>query len=636
MTQFIHGTHDVDGHVHMLNKPGWLVITESLGSDPNDHRGRDYNYWTRLGFSIIVRLNNGYHPVGTIPQNNEYEDFAQRCANFVASSSGITVAIIGNEPNHENERPYGQLIIPTQYAKCFNLCYDRIHDVAPTIQVATSAVAPWDATTKYPGNEKGDWVQYWIEMLNAIKKADAITLHTYTHGTDPALITNMQRMDPPFQSYHYHFPAYLDFMDRMPTRFRYLPVYITETDQVIPWADQNTGWVQEAYSEIDYWNHNNTQKIHCLALYRSSKADIWSFTDKQGVIADFKEAVQAGHRFPITDGELPPTTPQPPEEITPSPPQPTPPAPDVVRDIDPMLIVRGVEFHYATPPEGIWYWKITKAQWMENAAQTVGPDHHILGRVLQDGKEVAGIKLEVTWPSGSTEVTSKADQASALYNYDFPMSASLNEYSIRVEDGPSDRASGIGMGKNGNPREHTSTWITWEWVMAKGIPSIPPTPPIDPIEPAPEDLSHPLSGSIITQHFYQNPENYRQFGLIGHNGTDFGGKRLGTPVKCIAGGIVAFVGNDVAYGNYVRVKHGGWLNCYTFFAHLDSVSVAAGQVIEAGQEVGKLGTTGNSTGVHLHLEVRLMNVDGTYLEGCPMSKGRVDPQTFFAERGLRL
>ena len=107
-------------------------------------------------------------------------------------------------------------------------------------------------------------------------------------------------------------------------------------------------------------------------------------------------------------------------------------------------------------------------------------------------------------------------------------------------------------------------------------------------------------------------------------------------MKCIAGGIVAFVGNDVAYGNYVRVKHGGWLNCYTFFAHLDSVSVAAGQVIEAGQEVGKLGTTGNSTGVHLHLEVRLMNVDGTYLEGCPMPKGREDPQTFFAERGLRL
>jgi murein DD-endopeptidase MepM/ murein hydrolase activator NlpD len=619
----------------MLNKPGWLVATEALGSNPNDHTGGNYTQWTQLGFSVIARLNNGYHPVGTIPQPNEYEDFARRCANFAAATPGITMVIIGNEPNHKNERPYEQPITPIQYAKCFDLCYQRIHDAVPTMQVATSAVAPWDATTKYPGNESGDWVQYWIEMLNAIKKTDAITLHTYTHGTDPNLITDMQRMDPPFQAYHYHFSAYIDFMDRMPTRFRYLPVYITETDQVIPWADQNSGWVQEAYNEIDYWNHNNAQKIHCLALYRSNKDDMWSFTDKQGVINDFKEAVQAGHRFPLTDIPTPhPPTPQPPDPTPPSPPQPDP-TPSDVRDIDPALIGRGVKFETITPPPDVWYWKMVKAQWMENAAATVGPDHHILGRVLQGGAEQPGVRLEVTWPSGSTNITSKRNEPQALYNYDFPMSSSLNEYSIRVADAPSDKVTGIGMGKNGNPSEHTSTWITFEWTQSQGTVTPPVEPPI--IVPVPEDLCHPLLGSIITQHFYQNPQNYRQFNLPGHNGTDFGGKSSRTPVLNIAKGVVAFVGNDVAYGNYVRVKHQeGWFRCYTFFAHLDSISVAAGQVIEASVEIGKLGTTGNSTGVHLHLEVRLMLQDGTYLEGTPMPKGRVDPQSFFIERGLKL
>ena len=632
MTQFIHGTHDIPGHAHMLNKPGWLVVTEALGTNHNDYTGRDYSPWTDKGFSIIARLNNGYFPVGSIPSPDEYAAFAQRCANFVERTPGITVAIIGNEPNHKNEQPYGQPIIPTQYAKCFDLCYKSIHSVNRDVQVAIAGSAPWDDTTKYPGNDRGDWIQYFSDTLHEIEKCDAITIHTYTHGTGPQYITDMGQMDWPFDDYYYHFMAYQDYMKVIPQKYQHLPVYITETDQVVPWADENSGWVQEAYNEIDYWNHNNSQKIHCLALYRSNEDDQWSFTHKQGVIQDFKEAVQAGHRVPSTD-QPSPRPPDPPTP-TPTPPNPPTPTPPDNREIDPKLIARGVRFEYANPPEGIWYWKITNAQWLEHAAATVGPDHHILGRLIRNHEEAPGIRLEVMWPSGSTHITSKDDQANASYNYDFPMGASLNEYSIRVVDGPSDKVSGIGMGKDGNPREHTCTWLTWEWTMSRAIPERPPI--IEPI-PVPEDLCHPLQGSVITQHFYQNPQNYAVFGLPGHNGTDFGGKPSRTPVLCIAKGTVAFVGVDAAYGNYVRVRHQeGWLRCYTFFAHLDSVSVAAGQVVEPGQELGKLGTTGNSTGVHLHLEVRMMNAGGEYITVTPMSKGRVDPQTFFAERGLKI
>jgi murein DD-endopeptidase MepM/ murein hydrolase activator NlpD len=66
------------------------------------------------------------------------------------------------------------------------------------------------------------------------------------------------------------------------------------------------------------------------------------------------------------------------------------------------------------------------------------------------------------------------------------------------------------------------------------------------------------------------------------------------------------------------------------------MGVEEGTRIEAGYEIGFLGSTGNSSGPHLHIEVRLMNKDGTYREGTPMTKGRVDPETFFAERGLKL
>jgi hypothetical protein len=58
-----------------------------------------------------VRLNNGYTPNGTIPHSGQYTDFAQRCANFVRSSAGARIWIIGNETNMIVERSgYGILL----------------------------------------------------------------------------------------------------------------------------------------------------------------------------------------------------------------------------------------------------------------------------------------------------------------------------------------------------------------------------------------------------------------------------------------------------------------------------------------------------------------------------------------------
>ncbi|MFI6632454.1 peptidoglycan DD-metalloendopeptidase family protein [Nonomuraea fuscirosea] len=88
------------------------------------------------------------------------------------------------------------------------------------------------------------------------------------------------------------------------------------------------------------------------------------------------------------------------------------------------------------------------------------------------------------------------------------------------------------------------------------------------------------------------------------NAIDFniaGSGDLGTPALASAPGtVIETVTGHSGYGNYVRVDHGGdWTS---LVAHLDRITVSRGARVDAGQELGKVGTTGNSTGPHLHYE----------------------------------
>lgn len=89
-----------------------------------------------------------------------------------------------------------------------------------------------------------------------------------------------------------------------------------------------------------------------------------------------------------------------------------------------------------------------------------------------------------------------------------------------------------------------------------------------------------------------------------HSGVDIKAKR-GTPVKAAGTGTVAFAGRNGTYGVMVKIEHGGGLA--TCYAHMDKSLVTAGEVVEAGQEIGTVGKTGKTTGANLHLEVRLNN-----------------------------
>lgn len=103
---------------------------------------------------------------------------------------------------------------------------------------------------------------------------------------------------------------------------------------------------------------------------------------------------------------------------------------------------------------------------------------------------------------------------------------------------------------------------------------------------------HPVPGSVRTQ------------GMHGLNATDFGAPS-GTPIRAAAGGVVIVSrsgGWNGGYGDYVVINHGN--GTQTLYAHQTRIIVSQGQQVVQGQIIGYVGSTGKSTGNHLHFEVR--------------------------------
>ena len=77
----------------------------------------------------------------------------------------------------------------------------------------------------------------------------------------------------------------------------------------------------------------------------------------------------------------------------------------------------------------------------------------------------------------------------------------------------------------------------------------------------------------------------------------------GTPLRAADGGRVMIAGWTGGYGNYTCIQHTGSMS--TCYAHQSSIGVGVGQNVTQGQVIGSSGNTGNSTGPHLHFEVRI-------------------------------
>ncbi|KRA85020.1 peptidase [Streptomyces sp. Root66D1] len=106
-----------------------------------------------------------------------------------------------------------------------------------------------------------------------------------------------------------------------------------------------------------------------------------------------------------------------------------------------------------------------------------------------------------------------------------------------------------------------------------------------------------------------------------HTGVDFIASS-GTTVRAVGAGTVVSAGWSGAYGNEIVIQHAD--GNYSQYAHLSSLSVSAGQSVSGGQQIGLSGSTGNSTGPHLHFEIRTS----------PNYGSDVDPLAYLRQHGV--
>ena len=318
----------IRGLYHESGKAGWIFFTEICGRRAQEinmvpeNRRRLWN-WADAGYGVIVRLNYGYEPGGTLPESRFYDDFAAAAARWVElyltdagrSPAGYTWTLqIGNEQNNPREHPGGfehptEHITAAHYADAFNRTYARIKAVLPNAIVCPGAVDPYNyMPMQRLGGARWRPLDYFTTMMERIRVLDGVILHAYTHGHDPAFITHLKRFGDgtgPLWDHYYDFQTYRVFMERIPAKWRDTPVHIAEMNHIHRpagehdqgWVNQNVGWVRAAYAEIDRWNRQPyAQQIRCGLLYRWAW-DAWAIEDKSEILTDFKQALTKDYRW---------------------------------------------------------------------------------------------------------------------------------------------------------------------------------------------------------------------------------------------------------------------------------------------------------------------------------------------------
>jgi murein DD-endopeptidase MepM/ murein hydrolase activator NlpD len=150
-------------------------------------------------------------------------------------------------------------------------------------------------------------------------------------------------------------------------------------------------------------------------------------------------------------------------------------------------------------------------------------------------------------------------------------------------------------GNASGDREFSELFASWKSMDATGVVATAPLARVS----VPSRM--PLDSATLTSDY-----GMRTHPILGsrrnHKGVDLA-QPMGTPVYATADGVVAKAEWWSSYGNYIQIEHGGELE--TRYAHLSGYAVAAGEVVRKGQLIGFVGSTGRSTGPHLHYEVRV-------------------------------
>jgi hypothetical protein len=432
------GIHDREG-AYLVPPGGWCVDTIALSENPAP---TDYGALAP-GVNWIARLNWGYGTTGTIPLPAQHGEMAARAAEYVAQSRGCTRFIVGNEPNHSQEWPDGQIIRPTDYARAYILCRQAIKRAEPGAEVLVAAVAPWNV-------ESRDWLAYWHDVLRAIgpDNCDGITIHAYIRAAEPGRVVSNATMEPPFQGRLSEFRAYRDTLGAMPTWAHGLPCYMTEANPLDGW--QATGVMPAMLEEISDWNGDaHLQPIQCVCFYRYPEYDRWHIASKPDVIAEFR-AVAANYPAPGAGTENDNTSMQPSIPVQPTPSDLANPA-----VWDPRLDERGAVLRQADAAPGRPVYRLHTAEWRDEGES--GGRHHAFVEVEDErGQRLPGVPVRWFWPGGEEIKPIEANKAPD-HGVDFAMFARAPAYGVEIADAISDRVEGLGLGSLAAPHHNIHT-----------------------------------------------------------------------------------------------------------------------------------------------------------------------------------
>ncbi|MHB8718786.1 MAG: M23 family metallopeptidase [Candidatus Dormibacteria bacterium] len=164
-----------------------------------------------------------------------------------------------------------------------------------------------------------------------------------------------------------------------------------------------------------------------------------------------------------------------------------------------------------------------------------------------------------------------------------------------------------------------SAWQAAEYWVQNHIGTLPASiavPPATPLTANGSQLAWPLSGFSLTQPFgpttYPYEPSFNGYAHF-HTGIDLSDP-LGTPVTAADSGVVvSAMSTTQGYGNYIIIASPGGI--LTLYGHLQAMLVSASETVSEGQPIGLVGSTGNSTGPHLHFEVR---VNGEPIDPIPL------------------